>query len=52
MEMLMYLNPDNTVGVIICNKNSAEQRVVFVSTKHSVSFMVPAKCVASLIWQE
>lgn len=52
MEMQMYLNPDNTVGALICNKSSQEQRVVFVNTKHSVSYMVPARSLVSILWQE
>ena len=48
----MFLNPDNTIGVIICNKNDAEQFIVFVGDDFTVKYTVPAKCIASLIWQE
>ena len=52
IELQMYLNPDNTVGVLICNNSSKNQDFVFASTKHTVKYNVPAKSIASLIWQE
>ena len=52
MELQMYLNPDNTVGVLICNNSAKEQDFVFASTKHTVKYKVPAKSIASLLWQE
>lgn len=52
MEMQMYLNPDNTVGVIICNNSGAEQQFVFANTKFTVKYTVPAKSIASILWQE
>lgn len=51
-EYQMFLNPDGTVGVIICNKKDAEQSLVFVGDGFTVKYNVPAKCIASLIWQE
>jgi hypothetical protein len=52
IELQMYLNPDNTIGALICNNSSKDQDFVFVSTKHTVKYNVPAKSIASLIWQE
>ena len=52
LEVQMYLNPDNTVGVLICNNSAKEQDFVFASTKQTVKYKVPAKSLASLIWQE
>lgn len=52
IEMQMYLNPDNTVGVIICNNSSNEQQFVFANTKFTVKCTAPAKGLTSLIWQE
>ena len=52
IELQMYLNPDNTVGALICNNSGKEQDFVFASTKHTVKYKVPAKSIASLLWQE
>ena len=52
MEIQMYLNTDNTVGVLICNNSAKEQDFVFATTKHTVKYKVPAKSIASLLWQE
>ena len=51
-EVQMYLNPDNTVGVLICNKNSSSQQVVFSNDEFSVKYNVPASSLVSLLWQE
>jgi glucosylceramidase len=51
-QLQMFLNPDNTVGVIIENDTDKEQSLVFPNTKFTVKYTVPAKCLASLIWQE
>lgn len=51
-ECQMFLNPDNTVGVLICNRNSQDQAVIFPNTKFTVKYTVPAKSLVSLIWQE
>ncbi|MBQ7811174.1 MAG: glucosylceramidase [Bacteroidales bacterium] len=52
IELQMYLNPDKTVGVLICNNSSEDQSFVFSTNKHTVKYNVPAKSIASLIWQE
>ena len=52
VEMQMYLNPDNTVGVIICNRSSSDQDFAFANTKFTVNFTAPAKSVSSVLWQE
>jgi glucosylceramidase len=52
MEVQMYLNPDNTVGVLICNNSVKDQDFVFATTKHTVKYKVPARSIASLLWQE
>ena len=52
MEVQMYLNPDNTVGVLICNNSAKEQDFVFATTKHTVKYKVPARSIASILWQE
>ena len=52
VEMQMYLNPDNTVGVIICNRSSNDQDFAFANTKFTVNFTAPAKSVSSVLWQE
>jgi hypothetical protein len=52
MEVQMYLNPDNTVGALICNNSAKEQDFVFATTKHTVKYKVPARSIASILWQE
>ena len=52
LEMQMYVNPDNTVGALICNNSGSDQDFVFATTKHTVKYKVPAKSIASLLWQE
>jgi glucosylceramidase len=52
LEIQMYLNTDNTVGVLICNNSAKEQDFVFASTKQTVKYKVPARSIASLLWQE
>ena len=52
VEMQMYLNPDNTVGVVICNKSTKDQDFAFSNTKFTVNFTAPAKSVSSVLWQE
>lgn len=52
MEMQMYLNQDNSIGVVICNSGTAEQSFVFVGNGYTVKYKVPAKCIVSLIWQD
>jgi glucosylceramidase len=52
IEMQMYVNPDNTVGVLVCNNSSKDQDFAFATNKHTVEFKVPAKSLASIMWQE
>lgn len=52
IEMLMFLNPDNTIGVLICNSSAQEQTFVFANTRFSVRYTVPATSIVSLLWQE
>ena len=51
-ECMMFLNPDNTVGTLICNNSDQDQAVIFANTTFTVKYTVPAKCLVSLIWQE
>lgn len=52
IEMQMYVNPDNTVGVLVCNNSNNDQDFAFATSKHTVEFKVPAKSLASIMWQE
>ena len=52
LEIQMYLNTDNTVGVLICNRQDKDQALVFANTQFTVKYNVPAKSLVSLIWQE
>ncbi len=51
-ECQMFLNPDNTVGVLFVNYQDENQKVTFVNDSFSVGYNVPAKSIASLLWQE
>ena len=51
-ECMMFLNPDNTVGTLICNNSDQDQALIFANTKFTVKYTVPAKSRVSLIWQE
>jgi glucosylceramidase len=51
-ECMMFLNPDNTVGTLICNNSDQDQPVIFANTKFTVKYTVPARSLVSLIWQE
>jgi glucosylceramidase len=48
----MFLNPDNTVGVLLLNEGSEDKQLVFANSKFTVKYKLPAKSIASLIWQE
>jgi glucosylceramidase len=51
-EYQMFLNPDNTVAVLILNGQSSAQQVIFRNEKFTVKYNVPAGSLVSLIWQE
>ncbi len=51
-ECQMFLNPDNTVGVLFVNYLQDDQQVTFANDSFSVQYTVPAKSIASLLWQE
>lgn len=51
-ECMMFLNPDNTIGTLICNNSDQDQALIFANTKFTVKYTVPAKSLVSLIWQE
>lgn len=52
LECGMFLNPDGSVGVLLCNRNADGQQLVFANTKFTVKYTVPGKCIASLLWHE
>ena len=51
-EYQMFLNPDNTIGVLIHNGQSTSQQVIFRNEEFTVKFNAPASSLVSLIWQE
>ena len=51
-EIEMFLNPDNTVAVLIQNGLSSDQRIAILNDSFSVRYTAPAKSLVSLIWQE
>lgn len=48
----MYLNPDKTVGAMICNDTDEDKPLVFSNEKFTVRYTVPGKSLVSLIWAE
>ncbi len=48
----MFLNPDNTVGVLMVNYQDDAQNITFANDAFAVEYTVPAKSIASLLWQE
>lgn len=51
LHYLAFLNPDNTIGVIIVNKGQETRTPVFTTDKVSVRATVPALSLVSLIWE-
>jgi len=51
-EIEMFLNPDNTVAVLIQNGQASNQMITILNDNFSVRYNVPAKSLVSLIWQE
>ena len=51
-ECQMFLNPDNTVGVLMLNGQTTSQQVIFVNDQFTVKYNVPAGSLVSLIWKE
>ena len=53
VEYLAFENPDGSIGVIILNKNSEEQSLVFTTGgDYTVRCTAPAKSLVSLLWQD
>ncbi|MGN1210120.1 MAG: glycoside hydrolase family 30 beta sandwich domain-containing protein [Candidatus Cryptobacteroides sp.] len=51
-EYEMFINPDGSVSVLFCNRTDADQQIVFANNSFTVKYTVPAKSIASLLWQE
>ncbi len=51
-ECQMYLNPDGTIGVLMMNKQSSMQQIVFINDSFTVKYNVPAGSLVSLLWKE
>ncbi len=49
---LMYLNQDGTVSAIVLNEGEEDRAIVFSNDCFSVSYTIPKRSLASLIWQE
>lgn len=52
LQCQMFLNPDNTIGVLILNDTNEEQYLVFVNQNNTVRYKAPSKSIVSLIWTE
>lgn len=53
IEYLAFENPDGSIGVIIDNKTSADQNLVFsTGGDYSVRCSVPAKSLVSVLWND
>ena len=50
VEVLVFKNPDNTIGTLICNKSASEQTLVYGAMNYTVNLKIPAKSIASAIW--
>ena len=53
VQQIMYLNPDQSIGVIILNKNDRTEELTFTtsSSDKKVTCSLPAKSVTSLDWK-
>lgn len=51
VEVLVFKNPDNTIGTLICNKSASEQTLVYGAMNYTVNLKIPAKSIASAIWK-
>ncbi len=52
VELQMYKNTDGTIGVIVCNKSSDAQTIVFGASTYTATMKIPAKCIASSVWKD
>ena len=50
VEVQVFRNPDNTIGTLICNKSNSEQTLVYGAMNYTVNLKIPAKSIASAIW--
>lgn len=48
----MFLNTDNSIGVLLLNDTNDEQYVVFVNETNTVRYTAPSKSIVSLLWTE
>ncbi len=51
-ECLMFLNPDDTIGVLMLNRRHKTQQIVFENESFTVKYEVPARALVSLMWKE
>ena len=52
VELQMFKNTDGTIGVLVCNKSSDAQTIVFGAANYTATMKIPAKCIASSIWMD
>lgn len=50
VEVQMFKNTDGSIGVLVCNKASSEQTIVFGADDYTVNLKVPARSIASAKW--
>lgn len=50
IECLMFSNPDGTVAALLCSHSDSDCPMVFSDGMKTVSFRMPSKSIASLIW--
>ncbi len=48
----MYLNPDDTIGMMICNDTDEDRAVTISNPEFTINYTVPAESLVSLIWQD
>ena len=52
VELLMFRNPDNSIGTLVCNRSDSDQLLVFSGEGYYVNARVSARSIASLLWAE
>ena len=52
VELLMFRNPDNSIGTLVCNRSDSDQMLVFSGEGYYVNARVSARSIASLLWAE
>ena len=52
VEVMVFMNPDGTVGTLVCNKSGEEKTIVYGAEKYTVNLKVPAGSICSALWTD